>query len=217
METLAGKRSSGSDWKENPRVLYIRDLLSQQPEKVIARDEKFNKRVNVRAVAPDGSYFVVLGITEKADVETRMIVAYDSGCKALWHMPLPQSEYEPTSSLDPTGKLLAISFPIGKAADCRLLEMPAGKLLRPLKYVGPMSPEAQYWIEVPEYSLHRGQDGRPLVRFEVDSFSRATHARCFNPAGSHFLWGNRDGTVAVCELESLRKRLSEIELGWPAP
>jgi hypothetical protein len=36
----------------------------------------------------------------------------------------------------------------------------------------------------------------------------------FNPAGNLLAWGNPDGTVSVCDLEQLRERLNEVQLGW---
>jgi hypothetical protein len=39
----------------------------------------------------------------------------------------------------------------------------------------------------------------------------------FDPTGGFLLFGNRDGTVYVCNLEQVRKRLDEVGMGWAAP
>jgi hypothetical protein len=37
---------------------------------------------------------------------------------------------------------------------------------------------------------------------------------CYNRAGTHLAWGNMDGTVTVCDLEEVHRRLDELGLGW---
>ena len=36
----------------------------------------------------------------------------------------------------------------------------------------------------------------------------------FSPDGNYAAWGNSDGTVAVCDLPEIDRRLGEAKMGW---
>jgi hypothetical protein len=36
----------------------------------------------------------------------------------------------------------------------------------------------------------------------------------FNLAGTHLAWGNTDGSVTVCNLPEINRKLNEVHLGW---
>jgi hypothetical protein len=56
----------------------------------------------------------------------------------------------------------------------------------------------------------------PLIGIPLDSPAHAGQPNLvqFGPDGRHVAWGNVDGTVTVCDLEEVQKRLTEIGLGW---
>jgi hypothetical protein len=36
----------------------------------------------------------------------------------------------------------------------------------------------------------------------------------FSPDGRQLAWGNGNGSVSVCDLEEIQRRLAEVGLGW---
>jgi hypothetical protein len=36
----------------------------------------------------------------------------------------------------------------------------------------------------------------------------------FSPDGREVAWGNREGSVSVCDLDEVQRRLAEVDLGW---
>jgi hypothetical protein len=60
--------------------------------------------------------------------------------------------------------------------------------------------------------LFRRGRTEPLIALGIDSSDFRFPQ--FNLAGTHLAWGNADGTVTVCNLPEINRRLSEVGLGW---
>jgi serine/threonine protein kinase/WD40 repeat protein len=206
--------SDNVDYKKHPRVCRIRDLLSPEPMEALVEITEFKRDVFIWAVAPDASYFVVEGIADAAKPLWRTVKAVDTatGKKELLSIaaPVPTDGHHLAARIDPTGKTVSVAFqhqPTG------LFEMPSGK---PAGSLGQspqnLSPETKYWLSSPAISLYRRQDESPLVTLDIDGMH--SNQPLFNAAGSHVAWGNRDGTVTVCDLKEIQQRLAEVGLGW---
>ena len=67
--------------------------------------------------------------------------------------------------------------------------------------------------QVPGVSLfERGRAGR-MVKILVTGSTVSTYAE-FSPDGLHVAWGNPDGTVSLCDLPEIQRRLAEVRMGW---
>src|SRR5262249_20910244 len=65
-----------------------------------------------------------------------------------------------------------------------------------LAYPGP---EAKLWLDGSGVKLFRDPESRALVNLAIDG--QRTSNSLFTVTGKEVAWGNRDGTVTVCELE----------------
>ncbi len=54
----------------------------------------------------------------------------------------------------------------------------------------------------------------PLLRIIRDVKLSGSDAIKFSPDGNHIVWGNQDGTVTVCDLNEVQRRLAGVGLGW---
>ncbi len=211
---------SGQWGEDQPRVCRIRDLLGLAPSKPIAEITVFNRRVFKTVAPPDGAYFAVEGIQKGPNGESRSLKAFDGLTgNELWSLRLTPTFESADPSLDPSGKFLTLHAT--KLPVVTLLEMPSGKLLRTADgYLQGLGPEARYWIRHPPiesssppygFRLFRFGDMTPLVTLGIDV---PTAKAQFNAAGSHLAWGNLDGTVTVCDLRAIQRRLAQVGLGW---
>ena len=66
--------------------------------------------------------------------------------------------------------------------------------------------------EAGDLALFDGTHAAALVRLDI------AQSRSFTPqfdlGGNLLAWGNKDGTVTVCNLRKIKSRLDEIKLGW---
>ena len=60
--------------------------------------------------------------------------------------------------------------------------------------------------------IHRGQT-EGILNLDRDHQGTCVRKQ-FSRDGSLFVWGNLDGTVNVCDIAEVRRRLTEIGLGW---
>src|SRR5205823_2698065 len=97
------------------------------------------------------------------------------------------------------------------------VEMPTGRYLGTLHTAaGTLGPQAKYWMGDSEYapnglSLFRRGNQTPLVTLGIDVRANAV-VNQFNPAGTHFAWGSVDGSVAVCDIAEVQRRLASVGL-----
>jgi WD40 repeat protein len=202
-----------------PRAEVLRDLLGKDPAEPIRVIEDFNWEVRRIDAAPDGSRFVIEGVSGP-EGKTRTINAYDATGARLWALPsrMPLNRGA-DFQFDTSGKLLLISMDKGEKAD--LIDMRSRKILRTLSiYTKCLSTDAESWIVHSFYpdestsglSLHdRHHDGRIV---QIFTNTRSGYRAKFSPDGKHTAWGNGDGSVTICDWEMIRRRLNDIGLGW---
>jgi len=100
-----------------------------------------------------------------------------------------------------------------------LLEFPSWKLLDTwdAASLGCLSPGARFWGaqggDGYGFSLGRWGENRPLVTLGIDSQVFAM-LKPFSDDGRLVAWGNTDGTVHVCDIHEVQRRLAAVELGW---
>jgi hypothetical protein len=64
------------------------------------------------------------------------------------------------------------------------------------------------------FRLHRRGEPGALVTLGTESLPSNVDDALFNPSGTHVAWGNVDGTVTVCDIQEVRRRLAAVGLGW---
>ena len=120
---------------------------------------------------------------------------------------------------DPTGRILAFLPDPDRSPGATLVELPSGKLFGtwPLfpKALSPEARAASSYTQESGYKcyLYRPDDKAPLVTLGIDAHP-STGDYGFNAAGNHLAWGNRDGSVIVCDFHEVQRKLAAIGLGW---
>jgi WD40 repeat protein len=217
-EDMRHSPDSSAHPREYPRVCRIRDLLAKDPAATAIALRELNWHIWPGVCPADGSFFVANGLRKTGSKREPHLTAYDGLTgKVLWDLPYDgESELGPRP--DPTGKLLAIP----RQNHIALVEMPTGKARGFLPWVSSVGLGAD-WIlataagdsseQLFGLSLHRRGEERPLITFTpYDLLSGAS--ALFNVAGTHIAWGNADGTVTVCDIQEVRRRLAAVGLGW---
>ena len=219
METADSSRApdSGSLSRRSPRVGRMRDLLASENRDLrqpgqhnpMWQTDYFKARIFEVAATADGRYIVVGGEPRVRD-QDGMIKVFDSatGQEVL---SKPTAGY---FHLEPVDKLLCCSSTAGTGL--AILEVPTGKLVDLVNQTGTYGPGARLVsVALPNgygNALFRRDGEQLLVRLGIDT--RSTSTGIFSLDGSHLAWGNQDGTVTVCYLEEIQKRLAGIGLGW---
>ncbi len=222
-EVRDGSRSPDSEAPatEYPRVCVLRDLLGPTPTKPLKVMDDFNRHIQDIEAAPDGSCFVVEGISGPGKPNLRRLVrAYDPDGKFLTEFTTQRRADDPSAygvlRFDPTGKLFILDLTrFGRRQV--LLEMPSGRFLGdvPVTARG-VSPGARRFAVVDNASkLHlHDHAGNRLVEQLSESISSLTVTFSPDLDGRYLLFGNSSGSASVADLVEVQRRLAEIGLGW---
>jgi hypothetical protein len=62
--------------------------------------------------------------------------------------------------------------------------------------------------------LCRAREANAFITLGIDSRVSSINTPQFNLAGTHVAWGNTDGTVTVCDLPEINRRLKNVGLDW---
>jgi eukaryotic-like serine/threonine-protein kinase len=209
-------RDNRKDFRRNgqPLVCRIRNLPSRKPPELVKEIEEFNGGVLNAAMPADGSYIVVEGRGGPGGNRHAIKVYEGPTGKELGTLPASRTKPAPALLvLDPPGKVLA--FQPTDRQDFVLMDVPAQKLIGTLEWApGLLSPGAELWGRGNgdgSYSLIRRKDEAALVTFDTGTVSSFGP---FTAAGTRCSWGHTDGSVTVCDLNEVQRRLAEIGLGW---
>jgi hypothetical protein len=208
--------------KDHPRVCWLRNLAAAGPPE--ARDvTDFNWSVYSAAAGADGRCFLVEGIHADAAGRRQSIVVFDGATSVVrWTRELPEVTYGDWVMLEPEGELAVLwmhgsveeGFPLVRLSTGEQL----GLLPRSLRCVGPggrrllLTGPARPGTTQPGFALLPRGGTAPQAVLGIDSDPCSSPA--FDRGGDRLAWGNNDGTVTVCHLESIRARLAEVGLGW---
>jgi WD40 repeat protein len=200
--------------EDDPRVDQIRNLLGPTREKPIAQLTPYPRRVTNWVGWVDGSQLIF----EVQDPgPQKCLKAFDGLTgKELWSVPDVYDTRGASPIIDPTGKFLSFT---GKDGACYLFDIHSRSLATLENHSKAMSPGATYYFGASQrypnqngmLLFRRGQT-EPLITLGID-FSQFSFP-LFNIAGTHLAWGNTDGTVTVCDLEEINRRLNKVGLGW---
>ena len=192
-----------------------RDLRRPENDKPLWEAAVFDSTLFHAEATADGRYFVVQGL-HGIDRPELLFKAYESATgREIWSVRGEPGTGGGDAHFDATGLLLAVNS--GTDGSSALLEVPSFKFVGRLPTPGALAPEARliandtrnhFGCEL----LHRN-DVVPFVALGIDQQVGPGRA-VFNADGSLLAWGNRDGTVTVCRLEEVRRRLTSVGQGW---
>jgi WD40 repeat protein len=229
IEPRSGKRLMDENWhpRSDPPVLRVRDLSGETP-KQLCEVTQFDLYIDWPCAPVDGRFFAVIGYGSQGGLPRRQTLVFDGLTgKELWSSP-PEREglrdWDQRLTMDHTGTFLTItrahragSEPLQIAS----VEISTGRYLsRPMPADcphTPWSPDMPYWIH---FNMHPGklslvrrgeQDAAVVLGIDVQG---SGSGQWFNRAGTRYAWGNGDGTVNVCDIPAVQRRLGEIGLGW---
>ena len=187
--------------------------MAPDPTKPVAEITEFNRHVYITAASPDGSTFVAEGIHEGPDGQRRTVRAFDglTGSE-LWSIPSTSNAQSGNLKIDPTGELLLFADGQGPGT---LVELRSAKFRGERRVSRCLSPGAKHAAEYgPEgyaVSLLRGDSDEPFLRFDTGAPSHCKEPR-FSPDGQRVAWGDQQGTVFVCEIREVLRRLGSVGL-----
>jgi hypothetical protein len=221
METLDGKVAPlrNAHPKEHPRVCRLRDLLGPEPTKPFAEVRDFNWHVFEAAASSDGRCFVVEGL--KVDDAGRHILskAFDGLTgREMWSIGSSRTSGAGALISDASGKYIVLQTNHSPAAV--MVDLASGSLVKTLPW-----PPCAFCSESSLFV----SPGRPLDlergcslfvhTTEIPSLTLgidqpAVERALLDPGGLRLAWGNTDGTVTVCNLKEINKRLAGAKLQW---
>jgi WD40 repeat protein len=222
VETADGMHppDSRSPVRQYPRVCRMRDLLASREYdlrnlgncKPVWEAGEFDAgNVQARATA-DGSYLVAVG-SHGNEKRERFTKVFESSTGHVL-LSLPSDDFD----LEVTGQFLAVHLRSDVAGACELLKLPSGELVDSItgQFLA-IGPGARFLAaKTPTgfgYSLRRRDERSSFATLGIDTWTEEGRPT-FSRDGALLAWGNRDGTVTVCHLEEVQRRLTAIGLGW---
>jgi serine/threonine protein kinase/WD40 repeat protein len=208
METASGRPPLG----RVSRVCRIRHLTLPNRIKLLPEIMHFDSHVFSAAISPDGSHVVAAGLARAKDRSVRI---YDGNTgKEVGTLPVNETGGPPFVRLDETGKML--SYGLIDGDQTALVDFPSGKMKGIIPSHWTLGPGANYWVgglpaDQPGWILVRRRDDRRLFTFGIDS---SVSAGAFSAEGERLVWGHTDGSVVVCDIPAVQRRLAGIGLGW---
>ncbi len=214
--------------REYPRVLRVRNLLGPNAGESLLEISRFNYHLNSLVAPNDGRFFAVVGYAGDETAKSRQIAVFDALTGDDVWPSLPETgnfkDERVGLATDRTGRVLMINRSqrtVNGPGQTTLVELPSGKLLGPTdpnhssQGMG-WNPQMPYWLEMQhenQLSLVRRGEKDPVVALGIDVPYSGTQKQ-FDLTGRRFAWGNVDGTVNVCDIPIVQRRLAAIGLGW---
>ena len=203
-----------------PRVCRMRDLLASRDHdlrnvgksKPVWETREFDAGDVQAQATSDGRYLVAVG-RHGIEKRERVTKAFESATGKVVLAP-PADDF----SLEVTGQLLAVHPKSDVNGLYELIKFPTGEFVGAIPgqflAIGPGARSLA--MRAPDgfgYSLRRREETTPLATLGIDTLTEEGRP-IFNRDGALLAWGNRDGTVTVCHLEEVQRRLAALGLGW---
>jgi WD40 repeat protein len=196
---------SNVPWEKRPRVCPLRQLLQDGRARVVDKITDFNRGVHDSKASADGRYFAIEGIGTKDSITSRAILIVDSitgvistripsNSRANWAVNIFSSrgnhlvftaDGKSYESFDVSAGLRGATFEVPPAA---------------------LGPTTNVWaVRGAKRGVTLAEVGKEPINLGLDS--EILLAPSFDPSGRLLAWGNTDGTVTLCRLDELRRRL----------
>ncbi len=199
----------------HPRVGRLYDLRpGQAAQKRRFEITEFSWDISFPLLPEDGRWIVVKGVSGADRPADRRVKVFDTQSGAtIW--PIDDKHAQSGTwglMLDRSGKFLTDEA-------TSIVELPSGKFLGDPRAGATdghrWSPEMPYFIDNRQGHLSLTPHGQTERVLDLDRDSNGSGVRKqFSPNGGLFVWGSLDGTVHVCDVAEVRRRLTEIGLGW---
>jgi eukaryotic-like serine/threonine-protein kinase len=206
---------------DGPWICRLRNLTGLRPLEPIQEFSAFSCRFFRAVASPDGSSFVAEGTCVLPSGPVRAIKCFDSANGSeRWSFASARTALVSELVLDSAGASVAVradNRPAGKLLDVSTGEQ--RETLEPFPIA--MSAGGVYWIAAisqkgPErsrgFAVYRRSEKAPFVTLGIDR--AAVAPPIFSPDGKRLAWPNEDGTVSICDLEELRRKLAQAKLAW---
>ncbi|HLN33341.1 MAG TPA: WD40 repeat domain-containing serine/threonine-protein kinase [Gemmataceae bacterium] len=205
-----------------PRVCRLRNLLGATPAKPVFEIAGVNEHLLDAVATPDGGTLIVEHTQQGPGRQIRTVQAYDSLTGAEhWSISSVRSQMSGTLALDPTGCLIAFQTD-NRDDEGILVDVATGEFRGGLApFAVCLGLEGNTFLRLGSgessrenrgYGFSRRGDISPRLILGLET-TRSFHP-VFSRDGNFLAWSNTDGTVSVCELQCLRRRLSEVGLEW---
>ena len=210
------------DSQKSHRSCRVRNLLSDEPLKLLLELKDFPEGALQVRLAPSGKWVVVEGLEMHGQNRKRVSKLFETLTgRQCWVHP---SEYKydtwRTGPFDPTGRFLTLGSDSSLGKD--LIDVESGKRIRTFdEHTLRISFDEEHWIRwwidsqrggVTNASLFRAADESRLLTLtgpETDSESLS-----FSSDSTRIVWGNSDGTVVVFDTNIVRRQLAKLGLDW---
>jgi serine/threonine protein kinase/WD40 repeat protein len=207
---------SATSPRDEPRVGRLYDLVAERPGAKRGWElTEFPWTIEYPLMPEGGRFIVVKGMQGASQPTGRVVKAFDAATGAeLYAGPLSTEGLNVGSvgiMLDREGKFLTDE-------GVSIVELPSGKFLGVPRQMATAAhrwhPDMPYLLDLRE-GLMLVPKGRSDGVLQLDREGRSTTVRMpLSADGTLFAWGASDGTVYVCNLPEIRRRLTVIGLGW---
>jgi serine/threonine protein kinase/WD40 repeat protein len=199
-----------------PQIGRMRDLLASDLRRTgrtspAWESRFFRARIFQTAVTDDGRFILVCGESETFGQGGTLKGFECASGREVFSTPSPgnfQFDGE-------RGLIVNRSNQNGPEA-LTFIEFPSGKIFGSIDRAGAPSPGARLFCVTKSSgygnAIFRKGDDRPLVTLGIDN--QCTSHGVFSRDGARLAWGNQDGTVTVCHLEEIQRRMAAIGIGW---
>jgi serine/threonine protein kinase/WD40 repeat protein len=210
--------TSRTPWPKHRRRLRVHELAGGAGPKLLAEITDLDRHLFGTAISPDGRFLAADGSSGPPAPGERSTRVYDplTGAPRLT-LAVPPGDSGSIPVIDPTGTVLAYR-PRDDSQAAALVRLPSGEPLglvsNGLTGLGP----GGRWVARSDgvtrsgIELYRGTAAEPVVTLNLDGTGLPQVV--FDVAGTHLAWGNADGSVNVCDIEAVRRRLTALGLGW---
>jgi hypothetical protein len=201
----------------------MRNLLGDKPLEPVAEIKDLPAHVFDGIMSRDGTHWTLDGL-RSAKPWVRSIRTYDGAGKEINSLSVDKTDRWGALALDSADKILAMQ--VADGSDWDLVEASTGNLIgREKGQLLAMSQGAKKRLKggLPEpgdstgsrrIGLYFDNADSPSLVLELGRHVTTTRAFAFSPDGRYAAWGNRDGTVTVCDFAEVQRRLAELGLGW---
>lgn len=211
----SGLPTSSFDWRQHARICRIRDLKHSDPKRTVAEIRDFNRHVFNAVATPDGKHFIVEGLGGLMGEQRWVKIIASAGGEIVWSRESRSTEKSACLVVDPLGKSLIFNPANGSRA--LTATIPDGKILgerndTPIAVnVDPPLRCNHFHINQTGCFLFRDGDLQPILNLALDAMIGCA---AFDRTGMRLVWGGRDGSVVICDLREIERRLRQAGLGW---
>jgi hypothetical protein len=200
-------------------------LPEQGDKRPVSEITDFDWYVEHIAATPDAAHFAVTGITTATGRPKRLIHLYDGATgKFAGSIPttLPPGDGLSGMRFDPKGTRLHVMTDDRHHERLDIFEVPSLRLAGSVSELNAVNAGVSRWVtyrtqtsDTPAMIVLRERERpAPLLRVARDVEVAGAEGIKFSPDGNQIVWGNEDGTVTICDLNEVQRRLAEFGLGW---